>query len=100
MIGAHNTVVDLQGTWGRSGLEGAGLTRMQKSMYGLGVVLLRYLWARTDQLAATQHWGDQPRRSLGRIMWRSMRWAETAFKLASLLNFLLFLRFGRYRWGH
>lgn len=100
MIGAHNTVVDLQGTWGRSGLEGAGLTRMQKSMYGLGVVLLRYLWARTDQLAATQHWGDQPRRSPGRIMWRSMRWAETAFKLASLLNFLLFLRFGRYRWGH
>ncbi|KAK9915274.1 hypothetical protein WJX75_006921 [Coccomyxa subellipsoidea] len=59
------------GTWGRSGLE--------------------------DQLAATQHWGDQPRRSPGRIMWRNMRWAETAFKLASLLNFLLFLRFGRYR---
>ncbi|EIE19454.1 hypothetical protein COCSUDRAFT_38277 [Coccomyxa subellipsoidea C-169] len=82
---------------GRSGLEGAGLNRMQRTTYGLGVVVLRYIWARTDQLAATQHWGDQPRGSWGRLMWRSMRWAESAFKLASLLNFLLFLRYGRYR---
>ncbi|CAL8468457.1 g7997 [Coccomyxa elongata] len=83
--------------WGHSGLEGAGLTGTQRSMYGLGVVLLRYIWARTDQLAATQHWGDQPRWSWGRLMWRVMRWAETGFKLASLLNFLLFLRHGKYR---
>lgn len=78
-------------------MEGEGLTFAQRGLYGLGVVVLRYLWSRTDQLAANQHWGDSPRRSWPRMLWQSMRWAETAFKVASVLNFLLFLRFGRYR---
>ena len=38
-----------------------------------------------------------PCRSWGWLAWRGMRGAETAFKLASLLNFLAFLRFGKYR---
>lgn len=46
---------------GRSGLEGAGLSRWQRGLYGLGVVLLRYIWARADQFSASQHWGDLPR---------------------------------------
>ncbi len=82
---------------GRTGLEGEGLTIAQRSLYGLGVVLLRYLWCRTDQLAANQHWGDAPPRTWPRVLWRGMRWAENGFKVASLLNFLLFLRFGKYR---
>ncbi len=53
--------VYLQGAMGRSGLEGAGLSRCQRGLYGLGVVFLRYLWARADQFSAAQHWGDLPR---------------------------------------
>jgi hypothetical protein len=49
------------------------------------------------QVAAAQHWGDLPERSWGRRAWVAMRGAETVFKAASLLNFLVFLRFGRYR---
>ena len=49
------------------------------------------------QVAAAQHWGDLPEGSLGRRAWAAMRSAETAFKAASLLNFLVFLRYGRYR---
>ena len=160
-------------------LEGAGMTKWQRGLYGLGVVVLRYIWARADQFSASQHWGDLPRgwdhhchtcgvfvclkpvsrrsiadnlsqvwsdigpgtygmlsflkacivvqctvlrqgfsskgtcrqcrlcadvcmdawpcRSWGWLVWRGMRGAETAFKLASLLNFLAFLRFGNYR---
>jgi peroxin-2 len=87
----------MQDMGGRTGLEGEGLSLTQRTLYGLGVVVLRYVWSRTDELAANQHWGDSPHRSWQRVLWRSMRWAENAFKVASLLNFLLFLRFGRYR---
>ena len=155
----------LQEAAGRSGLQGPGLDRMQRTLYGLGIVLLRYLWARADQFSAAQHWGDLPRgcvppprilhpsrlmtlswrqlmhglqprlcscaacmhahhcergrrgaweqsqaqrlpltattslkhRSWGWLAWRGMRGAETAFRLASLANFLAFLRFGQYR---
>lgn len=52
---------------------------------------------RTDQVAAAQHWGDLPEGSWGRRAWAAMRSAETAFKAASLLNFLVFLRYGHYR---
>jgi len=48
--------------WGRSGLEGPGLNKRQKVLYGLGAVFLRYVWARADQAVASQHWGAEPQR--------------------------------------
>jgi len=48
--------------WGRSGLEGPGLNKRQKVLYGLGAVFLRYIWARADQAVASQHWGAEPQR--------------------------------------
>ena len=155
--GAKQRLSNLQEALGRSGLEGPGLNRTQRTLYGLGVVFLRYLWARADQFSAAQHWGDLPRgcgtpalhllchvsacvcvqaasiahaqllycgkkcmnacacssalcrcfyklsvplmapRSWGWLAWWGMRSAETAFKVASLANFLAFLRFGKYR---
>ncbi len=51
-----------EAVWGRSGLEGPGLNQRQKVLYGMGAVMLRYIWARADQAVASQHWGDEPRR--------------------------------------
>lgn len=83
---------------GRSGVEGPGLSGAQRSLYCLGAVVLRYAWARLGHHAAAQHWGD----ASGDAGWRPRAWAlmrqaETAYRLASLANFLAFLRTGRYR---
>ena len=37
-------------------------------------------------------------RSWGWWCWHGMRWTETGFKLASLINFVIFLHSGKYRW--
>ena len=82
---------------GKTGVEGPGLSFWQRSCHGLGTVLARYVWGRLDSLAAAYHWGDLPEGSLGRRGWQIMRRAETYFKVASLVNFLVFLRYGKYR---
>ena len=91
---------------GHSGVEGPGLSAMQRSLYCLGAVVLRYAWGRLGQYAAGQHWGDSAGGSSGGSSsfswrqrgWQLMRQAESGYRLASLLNFLAFLRSGRYRW--
>ena len=35
---------------GRMGVEGPGLSRWQRGLYGAGSVFLRYAWARADQV--------------------------------------------------
>ena len=40
---------------GRTGVEGPGLTRGQRTAYG-ALILARYLWARTSAALATRHW--------------------------------------------
>lgn len=85
---------------GRSGVEGPGLSAAQRVLYCLGAVALRYGWARLGHHAAAQHWGDASSLGVGgwrRRAWGLMRQAESAYRLASLANFLAFLRSGRYR---
>jgi peroxin-2 len=84
---------------GRSGVEGPGLNATQRTLYCLGAVVLRYAWARLAHAATSDRWGDAEG---GGVSWRQRGWAamrrvETAYRLASLLNFLAFLRTGRYR---
>ncbi|KAK9830469.1 hypothetical protein WJX72_011919 [[Myrmecia] bisecta] len=81
----------------QTGVEGPGLTRWQRGLYGAGMVFVRYAWARAEQLAISRHWGDRPEQDWGRRTWQVLRWTETGYKLASLLNFLAFLRHGKYR---
>ena len=86
---------------GRSGVEGPGLSAAQRALYCLGAVALRYGWARLGHHAAARHWGDASGGAGAggwrRRAWGLMRQAESAYRLASLANFLAFLRSGRYR---
>lgn len=85
---------------GRTGVEGPGLSKWQRGLWGLGTVFVQYAWSRLDQVAAAQHWGDFDSSPRVQRMWRAMRSCETALNLASLLNALVFLQQGKYRYVH
>ena len=80
-------------------MEGPGPNKGQQMLYGLAMVLGRYAWGRLDQMAAAQQWqdGTAPGTTQRRRLWVAVRWAETVFKLGSLANFIVFLRYGKYR---
>lgn len=82
---------------GRTGVEGPGLSKWQRGLWGLGTVFMQYAWTRMDQIAATQHWGDIDSTPAVQRAWAMLRSCETALNVASLLNFLVFLRQGKYR---
>eukprot|EP00887_Chlorella_sp_A99_P000872 scaffold5.g872.t1 len=82
---------------GRSGVEGPGLSRWQRGLYGLGAVLLRYAWVRGGHAAAVAHWGDAAPGGWRQRGWAALCTLESAYRAAALLNFLAFLRNGRYR---
>lgn len=84
---------------GRTGVEGPGLTRGQRTFYGL-FILGRYGWARLHMLLDDWHWrrnSDDSPSSWGARGWRIMQRTETALRLASVANLLVFLRRGVYR---
>lgn len=96
--GASGSQQQLAG--GRSGVDGPGLSPLQRRLYCAGAVLLRYAWARLGHAAAASHWADSggwARGSWRRRCWELMQRGESAYRLASLANFLAFLRTGRYR---
>lgn len=45
----------------RTGLEGAGLSKLQKILYCFFIVGGRYAWARLQLVSAFQRWGDRQR---------------------------------------
>lgn len=82
---------------GRTGVEGPGLSLRQRLGWGAAFVFGRYAWGRLESVATACHWGDQGQGSLGYRSWRLMQWIESAYKIAAVVNFVTFLRFGKYR---
>jgi peroxin-2 len=80
---------------GHSGMEGPGLSFVQRVLYCLGAVLGRYVWARVGHHAASSHWGDVDAASWRGVSWRMLHRADTAYQLASLVNYVAFLKMGR-----
>ncbi|XP_024537184.1 peroxisome biogenesis protein 2 isoform X1 [Selaginella moellendorffii] len=81
----------------RTGLEGPGLTALQKIFYCLALVGGRYGWARLQLVSAFQRWGDRDSRSWPRRVWVLLQRAESFYKVAYMINLIAFLRTGRYR---
>ncbi|KAH7625018.1 hypothetical protein Ndes2526B_g00394 [Nannochloris sp. 'desiccata'] len=82
---------------GHSGVEGPGLTVTQRNLYCFGAVFLRYIWSRTGHAAAASHWGDAEPDTWRSIAWYTLRKTEATYRAVSVLNFLAFLKTGRYR---
>lgn len=81
----------------RTGMEGPGLTRFQKLGYCLALVGGRYGWTRLQMMSAFRQWGGSGQSSWGHKLWVLLQKVENVFKAASFVNFLFFLRTGRYR---
>ncbi|MCO5571821.1 hypothetical protein L7F22_025569 [Adiantum nelumboides] len=81
----------------RTGLEGPGLTKIQKIGYCLALVGGRYGWARLQMFSAFHRWGDSGQSTWRHTAWLWLQKAENVYKAASFINLLLFLRTGRYR---
>ncbi len=47
--------------------------------------------------SAMQHWGDAAPGSLRQAGWALLRRAESGYRVAALINLLVFLRRGKYR---
>lgn len=92
--GSRSTVLQ---AGGRTGVEGPGLSKWQRGLWGLGSVFMQYAWSRLDQIAAAQHWRDADSSPRVQQAWAVLRSCESALNVASLLNFLVFLRHGKYR---
>lgn len=93
---------------GRSGVEGPGLSRVQRLLLGAGTVGLPYAWARLSRAAHQHEWMDdgddgyggqqqQRRPRWRRAAWRAMRAAEGVVCTAALANSWLFLWRGDFR---
>lgn len=78
-------------------MDGPGLSLRQRIGWGLGFVLSKYIWGRLESIAIALRWGDQQEGSAEYKSWRIMQWAENVYRLSSAVNFVVFLRFGKYR---
>jgi len=78
-------------------VEGPGLTTGQRVAYGL-LILARYAWDRGSSIVSRR--ADRaPLGAWAPRAWRIMRQTEAAERVASVLNTLVFLRRGVYRWA-
>ena len=75
---------------GNSGVEGPGMDAVQRRLYCLGSVFLRYFWTRCSHYVSSQD-------SWQYTVWRGMRQVEKVYRIASFANFIAFLHSGRYR---
>ncbi|MCO5555200.1 hypothetical protein L7F22_008743 [Adiantum nelumboides] len=72
----------------KTGLEGPGLSTMQKIGFLFFMVGVPYCWARLEYTVDFEHQGT---------LAKGMRCLEKFYKVANLANFLLFLNTGWYR---
>ena len=96
-INNNNNNTNNTNTNNNSGVGGPGLSTVQRSLYCFGSVFLRYFWTRAGHTAASLHWGDAPLESWQGATWNVLRKVETGYKIASLLNILVFFKTGKYR---
>lgn len=103
-IWVHSSNVCLPQTAGRTGVEGPGLSRAQRLLFGLGFVMLPYLWGRLSRAATQMEWNARvglglgaSSRTWGRKAWAALQGLETVYKVSSAANLCAFLSNGRYR---
>jgi peroxin-2 len=73
------------------------LSKMQKGLYTLSRVISVWGWTRFQMLINSFGWSDQPPKSWKFKLWKLLQKLELFAKGLSFVNFILFLRNGRFR---
>ncbi|EPQ59405.1 hypothetical protein GLOTRDRAFT_70822 [Gloeophyllum trabeum ATCC 11539] len=84
-------------TAGGSSVTSSGLPHRTLLMHGTLTVLVPYLHTRLRSHALSRAWPDAPVRDRRRRIWDYLTRMESLHSLLGLLNFILFLKDGRYR---
>ncbi|KAI8975032.1 Pex12 amino terminal region-domain-containing protein [Mycotypha africana] len=77
--------------------KNAALTKTQKILYGLFAVGGQYVWTRLNRYITSEGWGELEEFDPRNKIYRVLQTGEKYWKAFSLLNFLIFLRNGKYR---
>jgi len=90
------SIYALDRTYGQQlqNLQFGGLSRMQKYLFGILLILGRYIQKRGEPI--THAWATYPSGSTYKRLWTFISRLETIFKVAELLNFIVFLWNGKY----
>ncbi|KAJ3190328.1 peroxisome assembly protein (Peroxin-2) [Gaertneriomyces sp. JEL0708] len=75
----------------------APLTRIQKIAHALLFVGGRWGWLRINRYSTTHGWSERSDDDWRSRLYELLQKAETVYRIASLINFLVFLYNGRYR---
>ncbi|CEG68793.1 hypothetical protein RMATCC62417_04985 [Rhizopus microsporus] len=75
----------------------APLTKSQKIGYGLLTVGGQYVWTRLSRLTTEKGWGELEEDDIRHRAYKILQIVEKYWKLLSFMNFLVFLRNGKYR---
>mmetsp|Transcript_39281 Transcript_39281/g.63717 ORF Transcript_39281/g.63717 Transcript_39281/m.63717 type:complete len:324 (+) Transcript_39281:30-1001(+) len=81
----------------RQGDADLPLGRAQRVLYGVLVIGGRWLWSRLNVVSTNHGWGDRPENDWRRRAWVALHHFETLYKVASIINLVLFLYNGRFR---
>ena len=73
------------------------LTRLQKILYSVSRIITVWGWSRFQTAMNAAGWSDRPANSWKFKLWRLLQRMEVFLKSLSFLNFIVFLRNGRYR---
>mmetsp|Transcript_15016 Transcript_15016/g.32525 ORF Transcript_15016/g.32525 Transcript_15016/m.32525 type:complete len:392 (-) Transcript_15016:542-1717(-) len=90
---------------GSTGVEGPALGLTQRVMFGLGYVLLPWVWSRVSRAAQQWEWEDRisgrsshQQSGLSSLrIWHVLQGLERMYKVASLSNLVAFLHHGTHR---
>lgn len=72
------------------------LTRRQRALHAVLFVVLPWLTARAEHAMAKGQWGARPRTDWRHRLWLATVRARNTYQVLSTLNYLVFVRFGRF----
>jgi len=80
------------GKWVRE----ATMSTRQKVGWGIGQVLIPYVWAKLERHALVNRWADEEGREWKRRVFEMMGWIEVGLKVVNWMNLVMFLWNGQY----
>jgi len=82
--------------WTNSVAPHAPITLFQKLGWAIGHIVLKYFHSRLHRFSIHERWSEFPDEHWKKKLWRLMEFSEKVVDILTFLNFVVFLRDGRY----